>query len=154
MLRPGLASACRTPPEAPCLWAGGAVLRGSGRLAGHRSTRRAQVTTDIIHLHDFKLHLYKGNFAQFEEMYEQKRKEVGGPSPAAAAGPTLVCRPAAALPGWGPGLPYARRAVSCGAPVPLGSAPPSAGGARPKAPSAALLTGPPRPGAPAGEQGV
>ncbi|KAG1675121.1 hypothetical protein FOA52_003344 [Chlamydomonas sp. UWO 241] len=34
------------------------------------------VTTDIIHLHDFKLHQYKGNFAQFEEMYEQKRREV------------------------------------------------------------------------------
>lgn len=34
------------------------------------------VTTDIIHLHDFKLHFYKGNFAQFEEMYEQKRREV------------------------------------------------------------------------------
>ncbi len=34
------------------------------------------VTTDIIHLHDYKLHLYKGNFAQFEEMYEQKRREV------------------------------------------------------------------------------
>jgi len=34
------------------------------------------VTTDIIHLHDLKLHFYKGNFAQFEEMYEQKRREV------------------------------------------------------------------------------
>jgi ATP-binding cassette subfamily F protein 1 len=34
------------------------------------------VTTDIIHLHDRKLHFYRGNFAQFEEMYEQKRKEV------------------------------------------------------------------------------
>eukprot|EP00798_Chlamydomonas_sp_ICE-L_P029146 gene29146-32366_t len=33
------------------------------------------VTTDIIHLHDLKLHYYKGNFAQFEEMYEQKRRE-------------------------------------------------------------------------------
>jgi ATP-binding cassette subfamily F protein 1 len=39
------------------------------------------VTTDIIHLHDRKLHFYRGNFAQFEEMYEQKRKEV-------RAGPT------------------------------------------------------------------
>jgi hypothetical protein len=36
------------------------------------------VTTDIIHLHDYKLHQYKGNFAQFEEMYEQRRREVGG----------------------------------------------------------------------------
>jgi ABC-type polysaccharide/polyol phosphate transport system ATPase subunit len=36
------------------------------------------VTTDIIHLHDKKLHFYRGNFAQFEEMYEQKRKEVRG----------------------------------------------------------------------------
>ncbi|GAX85748.1 hypothetical protein CEUSTIGMA_g13163.t1 [Chlamydomonas eustigma] len=34
------------------------------------------VTTDIIHLHDLKLHMYKGNFAQFEEMYDQKRREV------------------------------------------------------------------------------
>ncbi|KAK9820427.1 hypothetical protein WJX72_010224 [[Myrmecia] bisecta] len=34
------------------------------------------VTTDIIHLHDFRLHFYRGNFAQFEEMYEQKRTEV------------------------------------------------------------------------------
>ncbi|PNH00025.1 ABC transporter F family member 4 [Tetrabaena socialis] len=34
------------------------------------------VTTDIIHLHDNKLHQYRGNFAQFEEMYEQKRREV------------------------------------------------------------------------------
>lgn len=34
------------------------------------------VTTDIIHLHDNMLHQYKGNFAQFEEMYEQKRREV------------------------------------------------------------------------------
>mmetsp|Transcript_28799 Transcript_28799/g.52898 ORF Transcript_28799/g.52898 Transcript_28799/m.52898 type:complete len:685 (-) Transcript_28799:233-2287(-) len=34
------------------------------------------VTTDIIHLHDYKLHSYKGNFAQFDEMYEQKRREV------------------------------------------------------------------------------
>lgn len=34
------------------------------------------VTTDIIHLHDLKLHSYRGNFAQFEEMYEQKRREV------------------------------------------------------------------------------
>lgn len=34
------------------------------------------VTTDIIHLHDNKLHQYKGNFAQFDEMYEQRRREV------------------------------------------------------------------------------
>ncbi|KAG2501866.1 hypothetical protein HYH03_000364 [Edaphochlamys debaryana] len=34
------------------------------------------VTTDIIHLHDNMLHQYRGNFAQFEEMYEQKRREV------------------------------------------------------------------------------
>ncbi|GBF96295.1 ABC transporter F family member [Raphidocelis subcapitata] len=34
------------------------------------------VTTDIIHLHDLNLHFYRGNFAQFEEMYEQKRREV------------------------------------------------------------------------------
>ncbi len=34
------------------------------------------VTTDIIHLHDNQLHQYRGNFAQFDEMYEQKRREV------------------------------------------------------------------------------
>eukprot|EP00891_Asterochloris_glomerata_P000400 jgi/Astpho2/400/Aster-03452 len=34
------------------------------------------VTTDIIHLHDLKLHYYRGNFVQFEEMYDQKRREV------------------------------------------------------------------------------
>ncbi|KAI8476381.1 MAG: P-loop containing nucleoside triphosphate hydrolase protein [Monoraphidium minutum] len=34
------------------------------------------ITTDIIHLHDLKLHFYRGNFGQFEEMYEQKRREV------------------------------------------------------------------------------
>lgn len=34
------------------------------------------VTTDIIHLHDLKLQAYRGNFAQFEEMYEQRRREV------------------------------------------------------------------------------
>ncbi|CAK9217048.1 unnamed protein product [Sphagnum jensenii] len=33
------------------------------------------VSTDIIHLHDEKLHFYKGNFGAFEEMYEQKRRE-------------------------------------------------------------------------------
>jgi ATP-binding cassette subfamily F protein 1 len=34
------------------------------------------ITTDVIHLHDNQLHFYRGNFAQFEEMYEQKRREV------------------------------------------------------------------------------
>lgn len=34
------------------------------------------VTTDIIHLHDEQLHYYRGNFAQFEEMYEQRRREM------------------------------------------------------------------------------
>lgn len=34
------------------------------------------ITTDIIHLHDEKLHYYRGNFGQFEEMYEQKRREM------------------------------------------------------------------------------
>ena len=34
------------------------------------------VTTDIVHLHDQQLHGYRGNFAQFEDMYEQKRREV------------------------------------------------------------------------------
>lgn len=33
------------------------------------------VTTDIIHLHDQRLHFYRGNFAQFDDMYEQKRTE-------------------------------------------------------------------------------
>ena len=34
------------------------------------------VTTDIIHLHDFALHQYKGNFEQFEDMYQQRRAQV------------------------------------------------------------------------------
>ena len=34
------------------------------------------ITTDIIHLHDEQLHYYRGNFAQFEEMYEQRRREM------------------------------------------------------------------------------
>ncbi|ERN01398.1 hypothetical protein AMTR_s00002p00263170 [Amborella trichopoda] len=33
------------------------------------------VCTDIIHLHDEKLHFYRGNFDDFETGYEQKRKE-------------------------------------------------------------------------------
>lgn len=33
------------------------------------------VSTDIIHLHDLKLHFYRGNFDEFEVGYEQKRKE-------------------------------------------------------------------------------
>ena len=33
------------------------------------------VCTDIIHLHDLKLTSYRGSFAQFEEMYEQRRRE-------------------------------------------------------------------------------
>ena len=33
-----------------------------------------EVTTDIIHLHDEALHYYRGNFASFEEMYEQRRR--------------------------------------------------------------------------------
>lgn len=33
------------------------------------------VCTDVVHLHDLKLTSYRGNFAQFEEMYEQRRRE-------------------------------------------------------------------------------
>ena len=33
-----------------------------------------EVTTDIIHLHDLGLQYYRGNFASFEEMYEQRRR--------------------------------------------------------------------------------
>ena len=33
------------------------------------------VCSDVIHLHDLKLTTYRGNFAQFEEMYEQRRRE-------------------------------------------------------------------------------
>jgi ATP-binding cassette subfamily F protein 1 len=39
------------------------------------------VTTDIIHLHDHRLQYYRGNFAQFEEMYEQRRREANKVSP-------------------------------------------------------------------------
>jgi ATP-binding cassette subfamily F protein 1 len=49
------------------------------------------VTTDIIHLHDLKLHFYRGNFAQFEEMYEQKRREVSQATPPWAT-PTLASK--------------------------------------------------------------
>ncbi|KAG9455541.1 hypothetical protein H6P81_000049 [Aristolochia fimbriata] len=34
------------------------------------------VCTEIIHLHDEKLHFYRGNFDDFETGYEQKRKEM------------------------------------------------------------------------------
>ena len=33
-----------------------------------------EVTTDIVHLHDEALHYYRGNFASFEDMYEQRRR--------------------------------------------------------------------------------
>lgn len=46
------------------------------------------VTTDIIHLHDNRLHQYKGNFAQFEEMYDQRRREVSGANPRGEMGKT------------------------------------------------------------------
>lgn len=34
------------------------------------------VCNEIIHLHDLKLHFYRGNFDDFETGYEQKRKEM------------------------------------------------------------------------------
>lgn len=34
------------------------------------------VCTEIIHLHDLKLHFYRGNFDDFESGYEQRRKEM------------------------------------------------------------------------------
>ncbi|WRX35160.1 ABC transporter-like [Theobroma cacao] len=34
------------------------------------------VCTEIIHLHDFKLQFYRGNFDDFESGYEQRRKEM------------------------------------------------------------------------------
>lgn len=34
------------------------------------------VCIEIIHLHDLKLHLYRGNFDDFESGYEQRRKEI------------------------------------------------------------------------------
>ncbi|XP_004492011.1 ABC transporter F family member 4 [Cicer arietinum] len=34
------------------------------------------VCTEIIHLHDLKLHFYRGNFDAFESGYEQRRREV------------------------------------------------------------------------------
>lgn len=48
------------------------------------------VTTDIIHLHDLKLHYYRGNFVQFEEMYDQKRREVGDCDIPSASSPGCV----------------------------------------------------------------
>ncbi|KAL0544006.1 hypothetical protein IC582_019117 [Cucumis melo] len=34
------------------------------------------VCNEIIHLHDFRLHFYRGNFDDFESGYEQRRKEM------------------------------------------------------------------------------
>lgn len=34
------------------------------------------VCNEVIHLHDMKLHLYRGNFDDFESGYEQRRKEM------------------------------------------------------------------------------
>ncbi|KAJ4952547.1 hypothetical protein NE237_029379 [Protea cynaroides] len=34
------------------------------------------VCSDIIHLHDLKLHFYRGNFSEFESGYDQRRKEM------------------------------------------------------------------------------
>ncbi|XP_057983024.1 ABC transporter F family member 4 [Malania oleifera] len=34
------------------------------------------VSNEIIHLHDLKLHIYRGNFDDFESGYEQRRKEM------------------------------------------------------------------------------
>ena len=34
------------------------------------------VCNEIIHLHDLKLHVYRGNFDDFESGYEQKRREM------------------------------------------------------------------------------
>ncbi|XP_042487220.1 ABC transporter F family member 4-like [Macadamia integrifolia] len=34
------------------------------------------VCSDIIHLHDMKLHFYRGNFDEFESGYDQRRKEM------------------------------------------------------------------------------
>ncbi|CAN4081435.1 unnamed protein product [Withania somnifera] len=34
------------------------------------------VCSEIIHLHDMKLHFYRGNFDEFESGYEQRRKEM------------------------------------------------------------------------------
>ncbi len=53
---------------------------------GRRRDFLNSVTTDIIHLHDNKLHQYKGNFAQFEGMYDQRRREVR-PARALGLGP-------------------------------------------------------------------
>ncbi|KAM1166530.1 hypothetical protein PS1_026119 [Malus domestica] len=41
-----------------------------------RPTKSFSVCCEIIHLHDLKLHIYRGNFDDFETGYEQHRKEV------------------------------------------------------------------------------
>ena len=44
-------------------------------VVSHDRDFLSSVTTDIIHLHDHKLSQYRGSFENFEEMYEQRRRE-------------------------------------------------------------------------------
>lgn len=44
-------------------------------VVSHDRDFLSSVTTDIIHLHDQKLDQYRGSFDNFEEMYEQRRRE-------------------------------------------------------------------------------
>lgn len=72
----------RPPRRQPCSWKKTLIV------VSHDRDFLNSVTTDIIHLHDLKLHFYRGNFGQFEEMYEQKRREVCGTR---RAGPGRAC---------------------------------------------------------------
>lgn len=45
-------------------------------MVSHTRDFLNSVCNDIIHLHDLQLHVYRGNFDDFERGYEQKRTEM------------------------------------------------------------------------------
>ncbi|KMT06890.1 hypothetical protein BVRB_6g152280 [Beta vulgaris subsp. vulgaris] len=62
-------SAVRWLKEYLCRWGKTLIVVSHDR--GFLNT----VCNEIIHLHDMKLHMYRGNFDEFERGYEQRRKE-------------------------------------------------------------------------------
>lgn len=59
------------------LWLEGYLLQWKSSLVvvSHDREFLDSVTTDIIHLHDERLHYYQGNYSQFEAMFQQRRRE-------------------------------------------------------------------------------
>lgn len=49
--------------------------KGTIIVVSHDQNFLAEVTTDIIHLEDKKLHYYRGDFNLFKEMREQQREK-------------------------------------------------------------------------------